>query len=368
MDLRPPRDPRSKPETPFGSRRPWLSRALLPVTLGVVLGVFEIGLRVIYPHGVEKTMESGFPWLVRQPVVGWRNAANYRSPNFSTNEQHLRGPEISLDKPEGVLRIACLGDSRTFGIWLDRGGLRFDNDYPRLLQKRIDRADPARRVEVLNIGVIGYTTVQAIRQLVTYVPRLDPDILVVNLGVNDHVPSWDPSLQVRTPENPLLVALLSATHEWRLVQLGLAAWAGIEEHPPAWSIPWVAPGEYTANLRRIVELAEQIDTRLLFLHQGLRPLDLGEDIPAVPGEGVNPLRLLGAKDLADLHRQHGEYRERLGDVARESGVPLIDASELLGRDGRPPGYGPYDQIHTNVEGARQVAEAIHRALLQRDWL
>ncbi len=365
-----PGDSKEKAKGRARPRHELNARVLLSVgSLALVLLLAEGGLRVAYPRGLESPMEGPFAWLVRQPVFGWRNQAGYRIEPFSINQHHLRGPEIELGKPAGVVRVLCLGDSRTFGIWLDNGKLRFDNDYPRLLGEVISDAQPGRRIEVLNLGVIGYTTSHGLRQLETVVPSFEPDVLIVSFGINDHVPSWNPALRVASPRSRLLRGLLSATYDWRLLQLGMAAWQGIGGlHPPVQSVPWVTPTDFTDNLRRIVETARRQDLHLLFLYQGLRPLEMGEDLPANPGETPSSVELLGARDLADLHRQHQEYQERLEAVARETDVPLLDARSFLGRGTRPPAYGPYDLVHLSVDGARQVAEALHAELRELGWI
>lgn len=326
-------------------------------------------MRVIFPHGLLLPMESSFPWLVRQPVWGWTNQAGYRHDAFQIDEQFLRGPEVATSEPSEGLRVLCLGDSRTFGIWLDRGGLRFDNDWPRLLAERLRADEATPPAEVLNLGVIGYTTSQALRQLMTRLSSLDPDILIISLGMNDHVPSWNPALRTRAPRNRMLGRLLGATSEWRLVQLAFAAHQGLEiDQPDSFSVRWVEPEEYSENLLRIVELAEERGLRLLFLHQGLRPLEMGDDIPAFSNVPPNSIHLLGATDLADLHRQHDQYRSRLEEVLAEHDVPWVDGPRFLGKGDAPPAFGPYDLVHLNDEGARQVAEILHRRLRDLGWL
>ena len=118
------------------SRRRKVLLSVLPLAL--VLVVVEIVLRSVYPLGVETPMGEGpWPWLIRHPVVGWTNRAHYRHDQFSINSQRLRGPEIETRKPSGTLRVVCLGDSRTFGLFLDLAGFRFDNDFARLLEFKL---------------------------------------------------------------------------------------------------------------------------------------------------------------------------------------------------------------------------------------
>jgi acyl-CoA thioesterase-1 len=79
--------------------------------------------------------------------------------------------------PNRIPRIVALGDSLTAGY-----GLRKDEAYPALLQRRIDAA--GYQYEVVNAGVSGDTTAGGLSRLDW---SLDGDvrILIVALGAND---------------------------------------------------------------------------------------------------------------------------------------------------------------------------------------
>src|SRR6185295_19075455 len=113
----------------------------------------------------------------------------------STNADHLRAeqPNGSLSaKAAGAIRIVCLGDSVTFGyrvppVWPDkpteddRGWL----PYPMLLQKQLQEANPASKIEVVNMAVPGYTSHQGLAWLQRDIGSLQPDLLIVSFGWND---------------------------------------------------------------------------------------------------------------------------------------------------------------------------------------
>jgi lysophospholipase L1-like esterase len=90
--------------------------------------------------------------------------------------------ERSREKPEGTLRIACLGDSV--------GG---DCDLPRenacaQLEKQLTAARGGRPVEVLNFSVPGYNTIQEARALETKALAFAPDAVVLLYVINDPYP------------------------------------------------------------------------------------------------------------------------------------------------------------------------------------
>ncbi|GAB6037771.1 hypothetical protein JCM15519_23300 [Fundidesulfovibrio butyratiphilus] len=69
---------------------------------------------------------------------------------FTTNSQGLRSlHEISKEKPDGVIRILCLGDSFTLG-W----GVQDDQTYPERLYQILKAKYPGKRFEVINTGLM----------------------------------------------------------------------------------------------------------------------------------------------------------------------------------------------------------------------
>ncbi|MBI4879554.1 MAG: hypothetical protein HY812_07840 [Planctomycetes bacterium] len=94
------------------------------------------------------------------------------------NECAYRGPSYSRRK--GVrLRIATMGDSTTYGYKLPE-----ENAWPRVLEEVL-RAH-GYDVEVLNFGVIGFTSVQGRKLYEGRVRDYAPDIVVAAFGaVND---------------------------------------------------------------------------------------------------------------------------------------------------------------------------------------
>lgn len=123
-----------------------------------------------------------WPWVVKDPVLGWTNAAGYQSNSFRVNSYGFRGEEFSREKPEGVTRIVCIGDSGTFGIWFGERSSRHWDNYPGEL-RRILREEGDDSVEVINAGVVGATSSHSLRQLLTRVLVLQPDILTVRIRV-----------------------------------------------------------------------------------------------------------------------------------------------------------------------------------------
>jgi hypothetical protein len=101
------------------------------------------------------------------------------------NSKGLRNPEVDYARPPGTYRILALGDSWTFGFRLEE-----PDSYPRQLERALEerargRGDP-RRFQVINAGVIGYSTDQEAAWLRAEGHRYQPDlVLLAYYPVND---------------------------------------------------------------------------------------------------------------------------------------------------------------------------------------
>lgn len=96
-----------------------------------------------------------------------------------TDEHGFRTPRFAERKRPGVFRIICLGDSSTLGM-----NVEDDDPYPQVLARLLDDARPGR-FEVLNFGVIGYTSRQGLELIRQRVLHYEPDLIVFAFGTND---------------------------------------------------------------------------------------------------------------------------------------------------------------------------------------
>ena len=109
-----------------------------------------------------------------------RSGAPARIVEARVNADRFRGPVRAMEKPAGVYRIACIGDSHTFGY-----GVEDDRTWPAFLQQELERERPRDRVEVLNCGVNGYDTMQEVLWLEKRVLAFEPDLVLLQYYVND---------------------------------------------------------------------------------------------------------------------------------------------------------------------------------------
>jgi hypothetical protein len=99
---------------------------------------------------------------------------------MSLNSDGFRDAEFPRTKPPGTFRLLCLGDSWTFGASVSQ-----DQTYPQRLQARLRQQFPKRNFEVLNLGVLGYSSFQGLELLKQTGLGLEPDFIVAGFAIND---------------------------------------------------------------------------------------------------------------------------------------------------------------------------------------
>jgi hypothetical protein len=98
----------------------------------------------------------------------------------SLNSRGFRTDEFSTQKAPGVFRIACVGDSWTFGSNVDQR-----DAYPQQLGGLLAHAFPEASFEVLNLGTMAYSSHQGLELVRRQVLDLSPDAILVGFGMND---------------------------------------------------------------------------------------------------------------------------------------------------------------------------------------
>jgi hypothetical protein len=168
-------------------RRRWADIAVVVFALLFWAAVFEIGLRVVFRHSLDFSMEMWkYAVALKRPVadpnLGFVHATNTSAflmgVDVRINSQGLRDREYSLAKPAGVYRVLILGDSTTLG-W----GVRAEETAAKILEREL-----GPRFEVINAGVGNYGTVQELTYYKTRGRLFHPDLVILQYFINDPEP------------------------------------------------------------------------------------------------------------------------------------------------------------------------------------
>lgn len=218
-----------------------------------------------------------------------------------TNAQGFRGEDFAPTKAPGTLRVAVLGDSSTFG-W----GVEHFETYPERLASAlatrlgIDRA----QLEVLNLGVPGYSSFQGRVLLERTALPLAPDLVIWSYLSNDGAMTGVSDAATYAERQGARGALLEWLHASRAFET-LEAWIQVLRRSVA---PAPAPDPTDAGQRNIPSYAVAAE-------------NVRSAVATARDAGV-PILLLG-------QCTRGEPARVLAQVAQESGVPHLDATALL---------------------------------------
>lgn len=167
-------------------------RIIICITLSLIFSIIlaEIFLRVLFKYHKNYDMEMlrlsiyGKVYLNREDLshVSKKNAyfKNLYGVEVKINSKGLRDYEYSYEKPPGTYRILVLGNSITFG-W----GVKFNDIYSKLLEKKLNETSKGVKYEVINTGVCNYQLQQELTFLKKEGLKYNPDLIIYGYFVND---------------------------------------------------------------------------------------------------------------------------------------------------------------------------------------
>ena len=108
----------------------------------------------------------------------------------------------------GASRIACLGDSNTYGIGMPR-----DQTYPAFFQQLLRAVPATEGIEVLNLGVPGTNSSVLRNRIARVIDAVQPDAVLVMIGANDF---WTEPVPVADETSTWRQRLWSVSRVYRL--------------------------------------------------------------------------------------------------------------------------------------------------------
>lgn len=260
--------------------------------------------------------------------------SNYRPGSIGMTHGHavrinawgFRGPEWPAQKPPGTFRIMVMGDSLTFGQ-----GIGEEERYTTLLEKELGDKFPGKTIEVLNLGVMGYSAVDEAKLLESIGPVLHPDLVLVGFTGNDvregeQVPEreryrWSlpipEGLKTLIARNSKFVSWLTIKYDQLLMNLGLRpnAVASLEAAYDPRSAEWKVFVEAYARMLQWTK-AQHIPPPLvgLFLAPQYSEPELNDFI-----------------DMTPAIRVQDRFVKQVGATLSEMGIPTVNYVALFRR-------------------------------------
>lgn len=182
----------AQPGKPMSSWRRRCFRGL-GLLVGLLVGALigEVGVRFfdLAPRPLP-ALEVGYYEMSPNRLLKYRFRPNMTPDQVGSSGDHngfrinaagFRDVDHAVTKPDGVTRIIILGDSVTAGVGVED----VEAIFPRRLESLLNRSKAAGSVEVVNLGVGGYHTLQEVETLRVVGLGYEPDQVVVGFCVND---------------------------------------------------------------------------------------------------------------------------------------------------------------------------------------
>jgi len=281
----------------------------------------------------EYNQSAPTPFLERDPLLFWKPKPLV----MGHNSKGTWGAEFADAKPAGTYRIVALGDSCThFG----------PDPYPQRLQMLLEKDRPGR-FEVINAGVIGYSSFQGLTRLKNEVTQWSPDLITVYFGWNDHWLARGLSDREQSTGSRNLSSTYQVLDHLRAFQL--VAWLAGRGRPSAGDVRYrVSLEDYGSNLREMKRAADALGARIVFI-TAPHALDLG--VPAYLATSGEVADMTG---LIDLHER---YNEQVRAVAHELAVPVVDLDRQFETMNKAVLFND-DHIHLSDAGRTLAARAL----------
>jgi lysophospholipase L1-like esterase len=297
---------------------------------------YQAGVRFGYPDPTTMAYfepDARLFWKLKTPA----DRAHARG-DTAGNSRGFPGPDPEIPKPAGAYRALFLGDSCTF------------QGYPWIAAEdlRAQHLPKEKRAEAVSFAVPGYTSLQGRRAAEAYGLELDPDVVFVYFGWNDHWAAYGEIDSKKVASGPTAAA--SALERSRLVQATAwiaAKWLGGRK---PLDLPRVLPDEYRENLEAIDAIFAPRGVPVVYLTAPTTFYRSG-----VPEKLLRDQFAKSAEDAIALHRR---YNAIVREVASESKAFLLDLETECDASPELPRWFLKDGIHFSPEGRQWLAGRI----------
>ena len=354
----------------LGKRIGFASIPLLALLLGAEACVRLSGVAEICPN----RFSNSDVWVC-DPILHFKVNPELQPNDQALNSDGFRSAEFGPKQP-GVYRILSLGDSCTFGYITREEMLGFVmQPYPLKLQRFVERRVGEGKVEVLNAGVPGYNSYQGLLLLRTKLRDLEPDLITVRYGWNDHFLSAGDEQGGLFREPDTRLGLLFEDLLLRSKLYAFAKRLGLElralrqpvkdqvrtafGRQKEW-VPAIPIEDYERNLRRIVEIGRSRGAEVWLL-----------TAPRNPAPNDEAKQVLSAHNRIDFERLmqiHDQYNDAVRRVGAEVGALVVDMDRLYRPYEGEPAFIPTDVPHPTQGGHVLEAETLYSVLVRRGIL
>ena len=144
----------------------------------------------IYPeldYGTQKQICNDYRDRAYLTGVDLHYIPNQHTSTININNFGMRGSDITQDKPNDVYRIFLIGGSTLYGS----GSTSDTTTIPGFLQERFDNSGIDQKIQVINAGIEGSSSLEEVPRIKNDLVNFDPDMIVIYHGTNDGHLDWE---------------------------------------------------------------------------------------------------------------------------------------------------------------------------------
>ncbi len=313
-------------------------------------GIWE--LRGYVCHGQSRFQPRAHTGWVFDPARPQVNSSGFLGPDLPI-ERGSRGSRTA-----GVLRIACLGGSTTAGNLYEG----YENSYPGWLARVLEERS-GQPVEVLNLGVPGWTSAESLVNYFLNAQDYRCDLVLLHHAINDVFPRLWPGFRSdyshyfhpwSQPRFSLLRRVLTrwsalyAAWELESFSFELAAHVSVpRERLAREHVAELRPATALPFRRNLESIARDVE------HQGGTPVFL-----TMPRRDAPPFDRLEELLIAGLDEHNAIVRA----LAEQHGWPVVDLAASEDEDLRASFI---DLVHLSSAGNHRKAELVGEFLIGR---
>lgn len=139
-------------------------KQLIYLLLGIVF--LELILRLFWFPPFLRYKRDDFAWV---------------SKNVSLNRFGYRDREFEINKPKNTFRIYSLGDSYTYGWYINN----YLDSYPKILESNLKEKFPDKNIEVVNASRAGFSLKDSLDRFKNEGYLFSPDIVTIGINIQD---------------------------------------------------------------------------------------------------------------------------------------------------------------------------------------
>lgn len=273
--------------------------------------------------------------------------------SVTINRWGFRGADVPRVKPRGLIRIAVLGDSTSFGMEASSDTAV----WPARMAAVLESKDRQRSYDVINCAVPGYTLQSSAIQLNDLAPTFDPDFVVVYQASTDiaaHARRQFPSNHKTSRSGGVSAFVQKHSLLANLVRVNCVAFnaklVGRQGRDR------LDQRGVDAFRERLHDLVADCRTRGLDVILCTFPRAFGD--PSAPTDqfqlAASALAAIPALSLQGLNDAYDRYNGAIRSVADRNDVPLVDLAEIV------PKRAAFftDAVHLNDAGHNRVGRAV----------